>query len=174
MAVKYTTHFHLAVGVNIIIEISPEPPFVTPIPEPISTVTDKTEDEYFSVHEHEMLDLPSLNVGFSTQGKIGNEFMLHSHFYNSTGLSFEPPGTYTMNVVYSPPPLDIMSSNVDEYITIAKNDYLNFFKENVRVDGRDIIIKNSINDYTNTNWKDFIDFYIKNNLEVINAKFENY
>ena len=91
----------MATGINVIIEIIPAPPYVIVVPEPVATVTDAPDGDYFSDHEHEMLDLPSLDVGFSVQGKIGNIFMSHSHFFNSTGISISPPGPYTMNVVYT-------------------------------------------------------------------------
>lgn len=175
MGTRFTQHFHMATGINVIIEIIPAPPYVIVIPEPIATVTAEPDGDYFSDHEHEMLDLPSLDVGFSVQGKIGNIFMSHSHFFNSTGISISPPGPYTMNVVYTPPPLDILGSTMqrlkEEYIEEVKKDYLIFFKETVKVIGTTVnfIVNNKkIYDFNN-----YINYYINNNLKKINAKFSN-
>lgn len=175
MGTRFTQHFHMATGINVIIEIIPAPPYVIVIPEPIATVTDVPDGDYFSDHEHEMLDLPSLDVSFSVQGKIGNTFMLHSHIFNSTGISISPPGPFTMNVVYTPPPLDILGSAMqrlkEEYVEEVKKDYLIFFEKTVKVIGTTVnfIVNNKkIYDFNN-----YINYYINNNLKKINAKFSN-
>lgn len=170
---KFTKHIHAAVGVTIKIEVTLAPPFVIVTPEPVATITKTTEDTNFLEHEHEMEESPDLSVSVTHQELIGQRFMLHSHYYFSSGISLTPPGTFVSNVGFTPPPFDDVLSKKEDFLFELQNDYYNFFRKTVKVKDNTLQLGNKNYNYAKYNWRSFIDYYIKNNWEAINAKFSN-
>lgn len=171
--VRFTKHIHAAVGVTIKIEITITPPFVIVTPEPVATITTVTEDTNFLDHEHDMNELPGLDISISHQELIGKQFMIHSHYYFASGATILPPGTFVTNVAYTPPPFDDILSKKEDFLYELRKDYYKFFEKEIKVIDNTLQLRNQKYNYANYNWFRFINQYSKNNLEALYEKFRN-
>lgn len=170
IGIHFLYHNHAVAGVKIILEIILTPPFVIPIVEPIVGITGSPDGNNFRDHEHSIIDFPSAEISGSTQQRVGNHFMLHSHFEESFGVSLVPAGPFTSVVNFLPPPLPFgfISSKTNNF-----NTNLNIFKKHYKNYFNDFISKNDYIKNSKEDWKIFLKNYELKYKQEVYEKFEN-
>jgi hypothetical protein len=92
------THAHMFVGVEVTFTL--EPPFVEVLPK--VGMSKAPEEGPMSKHEHELIDIPSLEA-VEEQLLPPSRFSAHSHMYEAEGIGITGAGTVTGTL--TPPPI---------------------------------------------------------------------
>lgn len=162
MSSKFKPHYHLYAGLIITITIE-----LIPVVTPIAGLTKKSEDNKYNGHEHEKFEIPSLDIGGSSQQQVGSMFLSHTHIEELYGVSASPPGAFTGFITFSPPPLNSEIYLEEELVEYHRKSYFNYFYKRFPKNQNTNLVK--MEDY-----RKFVLDYSNNYGANIYEEFKNY